>query len=672
MMPNNFNNLKMTMKNISGIAYFICIVIISTVLLSGCKVSIGRVRTIQTDDIENNGGQNDDSSKIDEYDNIGDDGWGEVNDLNKLPDMLVTRSELYPAIVSKAPGLPLYAEFTGTDRASDNNLNKGLVGHMPSAGRLDIVINNSGMMEYDENEVMYIDSLHSLTSDGRTILSANTGGIYNFAWSSDKTMAAAAAVEGVFIFYITEKKSKKIRLPSYLEGKIQRVYITDGGYLHLDTEAHGDIYTSYLDTGLGANTLFTDRNYIYHKFSLSDNEVITAKRSIPGEEILYYTNHENNTLYVGPKGLLMDKSGDIILVKKGNWKHTYLSVWYAARDNWRSFYIGGNIINAEIDPNGNFIFCSIFEDGEFILKSIDIKSGGRWEFKGAPSGDFLIEPDGNVFIYGLNGGAMRLIRDVEGNFLRVEHIRKSYSDMRDILITLTSAVNIYQGAYSGNISSIFTNTTIWADEYRADLYEDDDYIIQSALTRINEELLEVEDRDSLLTDQLEYGIKTISIDGNKAFAELDDFYYNSHQLINVNGDWKITGFSTRPKTLSRHDIYNSIKKITDGIVPYKWRSNIISSSIMNVDSKVTFIDIFDDNPVLRDYLNDGQLKFVIGEISFWRDGIEHRTSSSQTANMVKVQMKMIRTIYGRDQIIADYTVIVKRSSSSRWLVEGIE
>jgi len=147
-------------------------------------------------------------------------------------------------------------------------------------------------------------------------------------------------------------------------------------------------------------------------------------------------------------------------------------------------------------------------------------------------------------------------------------------------------------------------------------------------------------------------LNTVSIKGDKASVNIGLFYINAIELARVDGNWRITGFSTHPDSKEIKDVRNIIQNHLSDI-----KNKNRSEALKYWKNDGSDFDKA-QRQIVEDLIkNSNSIKMDIGEIELWSLSEPHRAESSQTA--LEAKAKIIINNKGNLQ---KYKLVLSKSS----------
>jgi hypothetical protein len=153
----------------------------------------------------------------------------------------------------------------------------------------------------------------------------------------------------------------------------------------------------------------------------------------------------------------------------------------------------------------------------------------------------------------------------------------------------------------------------------------------------------------------------MSINGNKASVNLDQYYVNSVELVKHEDKWYITGFSTHPTSKEVKDVTEIVKKHLNDI-KYKNRDEAVKPWIAKEDSEFRASQRKIVDELIK---NADKLTFEIGEIELWSLSDPHRAESPDRSTHAKVKI-LIRE--GNNTV--KYKLILSREYKMQFAIDS--
>ncbi len=126
----------------------------------------------------------------------------------------------------------------------------------------------------------------------------------------------------------------------------------------------------------------------------------------------------------------------------------------------------------------------------------------------------------------------------------------------------------------------------------------------------------------------------IVISENIASVNLGFFYLNAMELVKVNDNWYITGFSTHPDSQQVKDIFSVVREHLNAI-----RGRRYDDALNHWYTKEDTDFLLNQRKIVSELLNNAEkYRFEIGEIELWSSSLNHRAETPETADAAKVKI----------------------------------
>lgn len=165
-------------------------------------------------------------------------------------------------------------------------------------------------------------------------------------------------------------------------------------------------------------------------------------------------------------------------------------------------------------------------------------------------------------------------------------------------------------------------------------------------------------KDPMIPPRISFDSYTIS--GDRASINLGFYYINSIEMIKLNGNWYITGFSTHPQSDEIQEIrelaqkhINDIKAKNKAAATKYWSSANADSEFNKAQTKIV-TDLIS---------NSDKCTMEVGEIELWSMSDPHRSQSAQSSTEARVKV-----VIKQGNSVVKYKLILSRKQSNTFTV----
>ncbi|MDD2481059.1 MAG: hypothetical protein PHF82_02875 [Lutispora sp.] len=154
---------------------------------------------------------------------------------------------------------------------------------------------------------------------------------------------------------------------------------------------------------------------------------------------------------------------------------------------------------------------------------------------------------------------------------------------------------------------------------------------------------------------------SISVKNNKASVNIGRFFINSIELVKVDMNWYITGFSTHPESDEVYEIRSIVRKHINDILNG------------NKEKALSYWEGMEDNDFVKNNRNvvenlinnKGKISAEIGETELWSMSDPHRAESSSSSTEARTKI-----IVKDGNNINKYKIVLSRKNSDKFTIKS--
>jgi hypothetical protein len=410
-----------------------------------------------------------------------------------------------------------------------------------------------------------------------------TGGfVISYAWSDDGRFLSIVSHKSVQILDVTGKRLSDVPL----QYETDRIYNTSWGpddrtlYIHLDTVSNYYAYDAVSQKMLKVRGRFTEGDVTY-RGKAGGNLLISKGERVGVAKGLYVGKKSEEQLFSN-EVIIHDTDGGHILVSHenpnldGSGTRRVLEDYDTAAGKSRAVYEGTGawkIYKASYLKSTGDIIYTTFETNENGVRYFLVRIGrdGKKTSVEVPSPLYTVMPGESLLHFAMfRDGQSCTLNTGDLTFIDGKGFKPENSEITSLMYR---ALDIYSSDTPDKekIRRVFINSY--------------DGIPQEALENI---LLEAEKAAYWKFNKLEIGKEltmtvTLKGQGKRASVVLNGLYSRSpHELIQKDGRWFITGFSTWPDSNVRKDVYRACSRYIEKEIISGKREDVIKGPFQDV------------------------------------------------------------------------------------------
>ena len=431
--------------------------------------------------------------------------------------------------------------------------------------------------------------------------------------------------DNVYIYNLETEQLQKV-LEKYKYRKFSSIsWSRDSKRLMFDSRMIFDIASKeFVSIAADSYTPFIKRNY-------SGNTYIVEMKNNKYDNIVALYNFDNRSYTQIADGIYMDSDNTSLLYTLDymqGLKTVNLKTLESKTIEDGPVYCAnilkstGDIVYTTINPN--------FQDDDRYLLTIVNPDTMTKKIKPLYTPTYYLSPAEDKIYFISNYGENEILGDLSNFDIKQKIVKKdddSLSKIKSVILKMFQLDYHFTGnyeEYEKEAKKIYTNT----------YYPVPQEALNNKLTdfkRFNMPLPSMQ-KEPYIPPMLNFDI--IAIKNNSASINIGRFFINSIELIKIDGNWFITGFSTHPESGEIREIRNIVQNhINDILAGNKTRALKHWDSTEDNEFLINNRRIVENLISLKD-----KIKIEIGETELWAMSEPHRAESPASATEARVKI----------------------------------